>query len=101
VTTPERRGRARKHTGGEPIQLNAAARLAQVSVIWKNYVEILEPFNDMKMDIVDLDEGTHLRAEVEDPEFGYQMLGIVRSLLGALEPLLTLTLGSARRPRNP
>lgn len=67
---------------------SAVARLAQVAIVVRMYRELVERFNDMKFIDLDLVTGQKTEAEIEDPEFGYQMLGIIKSLLGALEPLV-------------
>lgn len=50
--------------------------LLQIACIVKSYRELLNQF--------DLDDG------LEEPEFGYQMLGIMRSLVGVLEDELSI-----------
>ena len=63
-------------------------RLASAAVVFSAYRKILVPFNEMQVGTIDLDSGTRLDIPVGDPEFGYQILGIMNSLLGALAPLL-------------
>lgn len=66
----------------------AAARLAQVAFVVRNYRELVDRFDDMRCTDIDLDIGERTTVSIEDPEFGYQLLGIVKSLLGALDPLV-------------
>lgn len=60
----------------------------QAALVLSAYSRVLAAFNTMETVIIDLDSGDRLAVPVEDPEFGYQMLGIVNSLLAVLCPLL-------------
>lgn len=74
----------RRRRGGD----SAAVRLAQAAIIVNAFIELVNRFKDMKYDDIDLESGNRTEAEIEDPEFGYQMYGILKSLLTLLEPVV-------------
>lgn len=63
-------------------------RVEQAALVCDAYSRVLARFNTMETVVIDLDSGDRVTVAVEDPEFGYQMLGIVNSLLAVLRPLL-------------
>lgn len=63
-------------------------RVHQAALVCDAYSRVLERFNSLETVTIDLDSGDRVTVPVEDPEFGYQMLGIVNSLLAVLRPLL-------------
>lgn len=68
--------------------VSAVDKLAQVDVVLQAFGELVGRFNGMKYDDVDLDSGVRTEAPIEDPEFGYQMLGVLNALIGTLQAII-------------